>query len=155
MKALTARSILLSVAVAFPAASVLAADYSSLIEQRKRAYGEIGAAFKGINDQLRRPTPLLMMIRRYAVQINGHATEQATDNWFPAGSGPEAGVKTAAKPEIWSQAPKFRGLQVNFKRSADALSGAVNSGNVTAIQAQARVLGEVCAACHRDFRERT
>lgn len=141
--------ILAALALAGIAAPLLAAP-ADQVRVRIEGLRELGAAFKAVNDGLRGPTPQTILIQMSARQIRNAATEQY--NWFPAGSGPQPGVKTAAKPEIWTQAARFRQLQDGFAAQATGFQRAAASGNVDAIRAGARSLGASCKACHDQFR---
>ena len=85
-----------ALALALIAMPLLAAPADQL---RVRIDGlrELGAAFKAVNDGLRGPEPQTILIQQSARQIRNAAN--AMPNWFPAGSGPQPGLKTAAKPE--------------------------------------------------------
>jgi cytochrome c556 len=123
---------------------------SQVVDGRKARYRELGAAFKTINDQLRSGTLIKITLRSAARTINVIGTEQY--QWFPAGADARTGVKTRALPAIWSNATGFRQAQGNFQRQADLLLRAVETGDQTRIRAQARAVGQTCAACHRPFR---
>jgi cytochrome c556 len=144
--------LLASLALAGIAAPLLAAPADQV---RTRVHGlhALGAAFKAVNDELRSPTPRTVPIQISARQIRSAAT--AMVHWFPAGSGPQPGVKTAAKPEIWTNAAHFRQLQDNFAAQAAAFQTAANGGDVDAIRAAAHNLGQACKACHQEFRNET
>jgi cytochrome c556 len=120
---------------------------------RIQGFRQLGAAFKALNDGLRRPSPQLAAIQASARQIRNAANHQY--GWFPAGSGPRPGVKTAAKPEIWAQGQRFRQAQAAFATQAAALERAVAGGNVPAIRSAARTLGATCKGCHDQFRTET
>ena len=141
--------ILASLALAGLAAPLLAAP-ADQVRARINGYRELGAAFKAVNDGLRGPSPQTIMIQMSAREIRNAATAQY--NWFPAGSGPQPGVKTAAKPEIWSQAARFRQLQDGFAAQATAFQRAAGTGNAAAMRTAARSLGATCKACHDQFR---
>ncbi|MBW8753703.1 MAG: cytochrome c [Sphingomonadales bacterium] len=141
--------ILASLALAGIAAPLLAAP-ADQVKTRVAGLRELGAAFKAVNDGLRSPTPQTILIQMSARQIRNAAQQQY--NWFPVGSGPQPGVKTAAKAEIWSQPARFRQLQDGFAAQAAAFQTAAGSGNVDAIRAAARSLGGSCKACHDEFR---
>jgi cytochrome c556 len=143
--------VLASLALAGLAAPLLAAP-TDLIRARVAGYRELGAQFKAINDGLRSSSPPAAL-RARAQKIRNAATQQY--NWFPAGSGPRAGVKTAAKPEIWAQGARFRQLQNAFAVKATALERAVSGGNVAAMRSAARSLGATCKGCHDQFRLET
>jgi cytochrome c556 len=118
---------------------------------RINAYRENGAAFKTINDQLKSGAPVKIMMRASARTISNTARDQY--NWYPAGSGAETGLKTKAKPAIWSDAAGFRAAQDRFAREADLMSKVVDTGDAAAMQKQAKALGQACAACHQKYRE--
>lgn len=115
-------------------------------------YRETGAAFKTINDQLKSDTPAKVMLRMSARRISETAHDEY--GWFPAGSGPEAGSKTKAKPAIWSDAAGFKAAQDRFQQQANLFAQTVDGGEMDKIRTQAKVLGEACAACHSKYREK-
>lgn len=120
------------------------------IASRIASYRELGASLKNVNDELRSGTPQMLVIQLSARQIRDVARAQY--GWFPAGSGPRAGVKTKARPEIWSQAVQFKAAQDAFATQANSFAAAAQSGDVERIRAAARSLGQACGACHRQFR---
>lgn len=119
---------------------------------RINAYRENGAAFKTINDQLKSGTPVKIMLRTSARTISNTARDQY--NWFPDGSGAETGLKTKAKPVIWSDPAGFKAAQDRLAREADLMSKVIDTGDTAAMQKQAKALGQACAACHQKYRER-
>jgi cytochrome c556 len=136
-------------ALAAIAAPLLAAP-ADQVRTRIEGLRELGAAFKAVNDGLRSSQPQTMLIQISARQIRNASS--AIYNWFPAGSGPQPGVKTAAKPEIWTQAERFRQAQDAFAAQAAAFQRAAGSNDVDAIRAAARNLGGTCKSCHEQFR---
>lgn len=138
--------------VALTAAGSAFAQFSpkEAIAVRISGYRETGAAFKTINDQLKSATPVKIMLRISAKRIVQTAHEQY--GWFPAGSGPEAGVKTKAKPVIWSDAAGFKIAQDRLQTQADLMAKAVETGDQALMKKQAHDLGEACAACHNKYR---
>ena len=114
------------------------------------SYRELGAAFKNVNDELRKPTPQAYIVQLSARQIR--STAQAQYGFFPAGSGPRPGVKTAAKPEIWTQPAQFKAAQDAFNLQAQAFARVAQSGDIAAIKVQTKTLGQTCAGCHKAFR---
>lgn len=118
---------------------------------RINAYRETGAAFKNLNDQLKGDAPAKIMLRSSARTIAGAARDQ--HKWFPAGSGPDLGVKTKAKPAIWSDQAGFTAAQARFQREADLMVKVVETGDKTQMQKQAKALGQSCSSCHSKFRE--
>ena len=60
---------------------------------------------------------------------------------------------TKAKPEIWTDTPKFK--MVGEKLGADAikLSAAIKGGNMDAVKLAVGAVGGDCKSCHDDFRK--
>lgn len=139
---------LVAAGVAVPAV----AGAPEVARSRIETYRELGAAFKGINDGLRASEVQTVLIAQSARQVRNVAQAQYT--LFPAGSGPQPGVKTNARPEIWSQAGKFKAAQDSFAKAAGAFQQAVNAKNVAAMRTQAKALGATCKGCHDAFRNR-
>jgi len=141
------------VTLALVAASLAAPLFAAPADQiraRIAAYRELGSAFKAVNDGLRGSEVQTVLIGQYARQISNHARSQYA--LFPAGTGPQPGVNTNAKPEIWTRAAEFRTAQDNFARAANSFLAAANGGNVNAIRSEVRKLGGTCKGCHDTFR---
>lgn len=137
-------------AVALALAAPLLAAPTDAVATRVAGLRELGAAFKNVNDQIKSGTPQAMILQISARQIVSAARAQY--GWFPAGSGPQPGVKTAAKPEIWAQPVQFKAAQDAFAAQAAVFAKAVATNDLDAIRAQAKLLGQTCGACHRGFR---
>jgi cytochrome c556 len=120
------------------------------IGARIAGYRDLGAAFKSVNDGVRRGSATPQQMQRLAGQIS--ASARAQYGWFPAGSGPRSGVKTAAMPKIWTRPSEFRAAQDAFARQAQAFQRVAASGDATALRASARQLGASCKGCHDAFR---
>ena len=141
---------LVGLLLAGAATAAIAADAASLIKERQANYKHIGAAAKGIHDELGKPTPDLAVIQGDARTIDGLAPQIPT--WFPKGTGPEAGVKTAAKPEIWTNPTGFAQAATGFATEAHKFDGVAQGGNLDAIRADFTNLGKACFTCHSQFR---
>lgn len=142
------KSAFVAVIVLALGAPVLAAP-ADQIRTRIAGYRDLGAAYKSVNDAMR-GDPQVATIRQAAQRIGNSARAQYA--WFPAGSGPRPGVKTAAKPAIWAKSQEFRSAQDAFARQAAAFQRAARTGNIAAIRAESRKLGGTCKACHDTFR---
>ncbi|MDE2405735.1 MAG: cytochrome c [Sphingomonadales bacterium] len=140
---------LLVPALLVPAAGALATP-ADAVKSRITSLRELGAAFKAINDGLKADEPQTILIQQSARQVRNAANQMP--GWFPAGSGPEAGVKTSAKPEIWSQPAKFKAAVAAFTTEAGKFQAVAASGNPAAMKAAARSLGMTCKGCHDSFR---
>jgi cytochrome c556 len=135
---------------ALVAGPVLAATAADVIKLRIEGYRGLGAAYKKVNDELKSGTPQINVLQAAAVEIRNKSKAQL--GWYPTGTGPGSGAKTAAKPEIWARAAEFKAAQANFVKQADAYYQAAASKDVGRITAQAKVLGQACSTCHRTFR---
>jgi cytochrome c556 len=141
----------LSIAL-FAVALTGAATPAGVITARQDAYKQIGKANKGINDELRKPAPAMAAIQANATILDTLAPR--VPSWFPKGSGPEAGVKTAALPAIWQRNPEFQAAARNFAAAAHNFRAAAASGDVNRVRAAAPALGAACHTCHETFRAR-
>jgi cytochrome c556 len=127
-------------------------DPATAVNVREDGYREVGAAYKNLTDELKKSTPLAFMVQRSATTISKDTRRMP--NWFPVGSGPAPGVKTAAKPIIWTKRAEFDALQKKLIADAAQLDKLVAAGDMKAIKAQAKALGDTCESCHDKFRER-
>lgn len=128
----------------------LLATPADTVKSRVAGLRELGAAFKGLKDGLNSSDPQTILIQQSARQVRNAAAQMPS--WFPAGTGSQPGVKTSAKPEIWTQAEKFKSSQATFAAEASKFQMIVNSGNVAAMRAEFPKLGATCKGCHDSFR---
>ncbi|MCX7283598.1 MAG: cytochrome c [Novosphingobium sp.] len=142
---------ILSVLAVVGLATPLLAAPADSIASRIAGYRDLGAAFKSVNDSLRAPSPDTGKLKAAAQTIRASAAHQY--KWFPRGTGPEAGVKTAAKAAIWTNSAEFKKAQDAFAAKAIAFEGVAASGDEAAIRSASRVLGATCKSCHDQFRE--
>lgn len=138
-------------AIGIAAAPAAAPSPAAAIAARQANFKEISGAFKSINDELKAADPDAATILPLARTIT--ARSQGQLRFFPAGSGPEAGVKTRAMAAIWRDKPEFTALMADLGNSANSLQTAAARGDVVAIAAARTRLGESCKACHAKFRE--
>ena len=110
----------------------------------------MAAAVKGINDQLHASSPSVMAIRRNSTVILRFAPQVL--RWFPPGTGPEAGVRTRARPEIWTNPGGFTSAGARLLVAARDLDSAARRGDPNAIRAAMSGLTHACSNCHDDFR---
>jgi cytochrome c556 len=127
-----------------------AAAPADIIKERQDSLKEMGAQMKAIIDQLKSGKADKAVMVEAAKKLDAYA--KALPSWFPAGTGPEAGVKTAAKPEIWTQRADFDAAAAKLAPEADKLVMVVDTGDADAIGAQMKAVGGTCGACHKQFR---
>jgi cytochrome c556 len=120
------------------------------IEVRQKALKEMGAAMKAISDQMKSGAPTLDQIRPAVQTIKTHSTELPT--WFPAGTGPESGVKTEALARIWEDQAGFQMAAQRLADEAAKLSDVATGEDIAAIGAQVGATGGACKNCHDQFR---
>lgn len=118
------------------------------VRARIAGFRQLGAAYKAVTDGVRADD--IAKVRQASGQIGGAA--RGIYGWFPRGSGPQPGVKTAVKPDVWTRAGDFRGAQDAFARQAQAFQGVAAGGDINAIRTQARRLGATCKGCHDSFK---
>jgi len=118
---------------------------------RQGHYKDLGKAFVGLSSELRKDAPDKAAISAGTTTVNSLA--QDLPSWFPKGSGPEAGVKTAAKAEIWTDAAGFAAAARNLQVEAAKLQAVALGGDLDAVRAQVRATGAACKACHDQYRQ--
>jgi cytochrome c556 len=60
---------------------------------------------------------------------------------------------TKAKPEIWTEADKFRGAATKMQDEMAKLNAAAKTGNLDTIKAAFGPVGQSCKACHDEYRK--
>lgn len=131
-------------------AALAAVDAGKVVSSRIDGFKKMGAAFKGLNDGLKADAPDVKALQANAKTVNQYAHQ--VGKWFPAGSGPESGVKTRAKAEIWSDAAGYKAAVAKLETEAAKLEKVSKTGDVGAIKDQAKALGGACGGCHKVYR---
>jgi cytochrome c556 len=140
---------LLAAALSFAIGAGVQAAAPDTIKTRQQGLKEMGDAFKTVRDELQGGKDVAK-IKAAAATINKSAN--AMKDWFPAGTGPEAKVKTAAKPEIWADMATFVAARDKLVEEAGKFQTVANSGDLAAVGAGVRGLGGACKGCHDKFR---
>lgn len=120
------------------------------IETRQGQLKKMGEAFKAISDQLKAASPDLAQIQAAAAVVPKESVTMV--DWFPEGTGPEAGVKTKALPIIWENKADFNDKVAAMQDAAALLDKAAQTGDVAAIGAAFQTTGGTCKACHDKYR---
>jgi cytochrome c556 len=68
---------------------------------------------------------------------------------FPVGS--DKGV-TKAAPAIWTDFGGFQKAAMRLSAAGGTLAAAAKAGDVTAVGAALKEVGDACGACHKDYR---
>ena len=106
-------------------------------------FGRIGAVVKG-----ERPYNKDEVAKNAAI-----AAQMSTLPWEGFVAGSDKG-KTEAKPEVWSNAAKFKSAAEKMEDEISKLAQVAKGGDLGAIKAQFGATGKACKACHDDFREK-
>jgi len=143
-------SVIAVAAFVIAAASVvaLAATPAEMQKIRHEHYEKLGEDFKAVRDNSR-GSPDWTVLEKASASIQEATVNQM--QWFPKGTGPEAG-KTRALPEIWSKPAEFDAAQKMFADRAPALVAAVKAKDADAVGKAFRELGGACKNCHDNFR---
>jgi len=141
-----------TLALALTLTALASADGSvqQAITARQSNLKDLGGAFKTVRDQLRLSKPNLMEIKLAAQQIKDLVNDQG--HWFPKGSGPESGIKTDAKPDIWTDPAGFAAAQKNLATEAPKLLELASVQDLAGLKAQVTVVGQACKGCHDKYR---
>ena len=135
--------------------AALAADPppAAQIKPRQDKLRDMGGALKAINDELKKgKVDWDNTIIPNAQTIKDRSAYLL--NWFPKGSGPEAGVKTYALPAIWQKQDDFTKIGKAAQAEAIKFDQVVNTRNLDALKAEAVTMGKACKACHDDYRSK-
>jgi cytochrome c556 len=120
--------------------------------ERHEHFEALGKASKALREELRQTAPALEKIRDRAAAINSYA--QQLRSWFPAGSGPQDGVKTHALAKVWTQPDEFARAAARLTDAAAALNAAAQSADLAAVRGAVLPLGAACKNCHQRFRHK-
>ncbi len=133
------------------ATAALAFDAASVEKARSDYMHALGKSFKGLRDELQKGSPDAAALKAYAADIAKAAPD--LPNQFPAGSGPESGVKTETLPNIWTDGAGFKKDADGLASAATALNAAAQGGNIDAIKAATGNLGQACKTCHTTYKK--
>ena len=149
---LKTRAVLLAAVILSVSGAALAVDAEAAHKAREEFYKDMAKNFKGLNEALKSGNPDPDDLKKFSAVIGGKAGKIPA--LFPAGTGPESGVKTGAKAEIWQKWDEFQKDAGAFDGAAGALNAAAQSGDVATVQKATQAVGEACKTCHETFRQK-
>ncbi len=132
--------------------AAIAASATDTITARQANFKQIGKGMKAVMGELKSDTPSVDAIKAGADAIDAAAPKVA--GFFPKGTGPEAGIKTGALPEIWAKNAEFKADAGKLVDAAHAFKAAADSGDMARIKPAAMALGAACKGCHETFRQK-
>jgi cytochrome c556 len=119
-----------------------------LVKQRQSAMALIGWYFGPIGSMMRGERPFDAAV----VQRNAGYLE-VLSKMPPEGFQPSTkDEKTRARPEVWTDKPKFDKAMENMQAELAKFNQVAKSGDQGAIKTQFGAVGKSCANCHDDFR---
>jgi cytochrome c556 len=80
-----------------------------------------------------------------------HAVSLMLDDVFPDGT--DVG-DTRARPEIWQDKAQFAAAVKALQTATGELVSVAESGDLTAVGAQLKKVGQACGGCHKPFRKK-
>jgi cytochrome c556 len=125
-----------------------AQEDEAFVQYRQKVMTSIGANNGAIGDILKNKLAYQQHIQVHAQEIQRMSTliPEAFKKQVTAG-------KTDAKPELWKEWEKFAAAADAMGREAAQLATVAQGGNMEAIGAQAKKLGESCGGCHKPYRK--
>ncbi|HMP55489.1 MAG TPA: cytochrome c [Novosphingobium sp.] len=108
-------------------------------DARHDSFEQIGDAMKSMGDELKAAKPDMAKIQ--------------IETWFPAGSGPDDGIKTDARQEIWTKPDEFKAASAAFVAEAAKFNAVAQAGDLAAVGAGMQALGGTCKGCHDKFKK--
>ena len=148
----TAMAVTVSIGVAVAAFGANAQDAAEdLIKSRQSVMRIFASSLTGLGNIAQGKVSQPGHMAAYA---NALAAVAATlPDQFPAGTGPDSGVKTRALPAIWDDAAGFEQVLAVTSAAVADLVAAAESGDVGATGAALGNLGKNgCGACHTNYR---
>ncbi|MFN3515061.1 MAG: c-type cytochrome [Phenylobacterium sp.] len=120
------------------------------VAARQAGFKTMGAAFKAVNDELKKGQPDMKVVAAQSRTVNVQA--HALPGWFAKGSGAESGAKTKAKAEIWTDSDTFAAAARALQTETAKLQSLAAGGDAGAVRDQVRAVGAACGNCHKPFR---
>lgn len=139
-----------SIVVSHFASAEDAATPQATIEARQEGFKKMGAAMKAITEQLKGDAPNAATLAASMQAIAAGA--EKVSQWFPAGSGADAGVETDALPNIWTDRAKFDSMTKELGVEVKSLSASIATSDLAGMRAQLKRTAGACSTCHRSFR---
>jgi cytochrome c556 len=119
------------------------------VKYRKAALTVLGTHFGRIGAVVRGDRPF----NAQEVQANAAIAETMIGLPWPGFMAGTDKGETRAKPEIWTDAAKFKSAQDGAIKAIADLSAAAKSGNLDQVKAAFGEAGKACKTCHDAFRK--
>ena len=136
----------LGVGASFQAAAQ--AKPEQLVKQRQSAMALIGWYFGPIGAMMRGDRPFDAATVRRNTEYLDVLVKLPGEGFHPS----TKDEKTRARPEVWTDKPKFDKALENMQVEMGKLKQVAATGDQGAIKTQFGAVGKSCANCHDDFR---
>jgi cytochrome c556 len=127
-----------------------ATDVAAFMKARHEKYEDLGKNFKVMMDATKVDAPDMAAVSAAAAKVQEYAGQMGT--WFPAGTGPDSGIESEAKANIWTDRATFDAALTKLQDESAKMVTAAGT-DAAAFKGQFRNLGGACKNCHDTFRE--
>ncbi|MDN3986290.1 c-type cytochrome [Zwartia vadi] len=128
-------------------ASAQFAKPEDAIKYRQAAFVVLASQFGRMQSTVKGQVPYDAAAIKANVEI---VKTLSTLPWGAFGAGTQG--KSAAKPEVWSDAAGFKTAQAKFESAVVKLSAAADSGDLEKLRAAFGDVGASCKVCHDSYR---
>jgi cytochrome c556 len=142
------RKLLLGMVVAVGTAGSVQAQEFNIIETRQAGQDLLSGNFSGIRAVVAAKGDVKTLENPAKAMARWMKQFPTT---FPAGSDK---APTKALSPVWSDPTGFHKAADDFVAAADKLTQLAKAGDAEGVEAQVKVVGDACAACHRTYRQR-
>ena len=145
---LTLAATLIGLATALPAAAQFAKPEDA-IKYRKAVFTVMGTHFGRVAAMANGKAPFDAKVAADSAEI---ATSMSKLPYVAFIPGSDKG-DTRAKPEIWTEWDKVKGLAEKMQDEMIKFNAAAKTGNIDTIKAAVGETGKACKACHDNYRK--
>ena len=145
---MTLAAAVLALATALPAAAQFAKPEDA-IKYRKAVFTVMATHFGRVAAMANGKAPFDAKVAADSAEI---ATAMSKLPYVAFVPGSDKG-ETRAKPEIWTEWDKVKGLAEKMQEEMAKLNVAAKTGNIDTIKAAAGETGKACKACHDNYRK--
>jgi cytochrome c556 len=145
---LTLAATLIGLATALPAAAQFAKPEDA-IKYRKAVFTVMATHFGRVAAMANGKMPFDAKVAADSAEI---ATSMSKLPYVAFIPGSDKG-ETRAKPEIWTEWDKVKGLAEKMQDEMVKFNAAAKTGNIDTIKAAAGETGKACKACHDNYRK--
>lgn len=140
--------LLCSLCMTIAVASAQAPSDEAMVMYRQKVMSSQGASMGAIGDIVKNKLPFQAHITMHAQDIQAMSTLIADAFKQKVTEG-----KTDAKPELWQEWEKFTAAAKTLQDESGKLAQVATAGDMEAISAQVKKLGDACGNCHKPYRK--